>query len=312
MKQKVVNRGELAKTINSQKSILICSTSFESRWKSVIEDVGLENWSQVLLFNNSARNDNTGTLYEEGDNLTYAPSNYNDPVDVLMTCNRLMLPALKKQIQRGNQIIFDISTFTREMLLIILKVLDYFEFLKHTSFVYTPSKSMNKNWLSKGVLNTRSVLGYAGDFDLNNETHLVVLSGFEIERSIEAIEEYEPTHLTVLSGNKLSSYSGAYYERSKELVDTLKTHYGSSVSSEEIDITDLGKLKSYFLEFLSSDRFRDQNIVIAPLSNKISTLALGLAILEFKRPQVIYPQPAEYNMNGYSEASDEYYLFINE
>ena len=186
MKQKVVNRGELAKTINSQKSILICSTSFESRWKSVIEDVGLENWSQVLLFNNSARNDNTGTLYEEGDNLTYAPSNYNDPVDVLMTCHRKQVQTLKKQIQRGNQIIFDISTFTREMLLIILKVLDYFEFLKHTSFVYTPSKSMNKNWLSKGVLNTRSVLGYAGDFDLNNETHLVVLSGFEIERSIDA------------------------------------------------------------------------------------------------------------------------------
>ncbi|WP_414828948.1 hypothetical protein [Alteromonas sp. H39] len=308
MLQKIVNRGQLATKISAEKSILISSTSFEKRWKSVLEDIGVDNWKRVVLFTNEKNNDGE-VLFPNKSNFIIASCKYTDPIDVLFTCNEKLVPVLTDLTGLNCKIVFDISTFTREMLLIILKVLDYHNFLKHSTFIYTPSKSMSENWLSKGVLNTRSVLGYAGDFDLNSETHLILLSGFEVERSIEAIEEYEPTFLTVLSGDSNSSYSEAYYARSKELVENLKTLYGSNFYSEEIDITDLAKLKTYILELLRSEKFQNQNVVIIPLSNKISTLALGLAMLEVTHAQVVYPQPAEYNEKDYSEAAEEYFLF---
>lgn len=308
MLQKIVNRGQLATNISAEKSILISSTSFEKRWKSVLEDIGIDNWKKVVLFNN-LRNDDGEILFPDNPNFTVANCKYSDPIDVLIACNEKLVPILTDLTELNYKIVFDISTFTREMLLIILKVLEYYNFLKHSTFIYTPSKSMSKNWLSKGVLNTRSVLGYAGDFDLSSETHLILLSGFEVERSIEAIEEYEPTYLTVLSGDSNSSYSEAYYARSRELVENLKTHYGSNFHSEEIDISNLAKLKDYILELLKSEKFQNQNVVIVPLSNKISTLALGLAMLEVTNAQVVYPQPAEYNEKDYSEAAEEYFLF---
>ncbi|MBT1063977.1 hypothetical protein KJY73_10355 [Bowmanella sp. Y26] len=308
MIQEIVKRGQLESKINVSESVLICSTSFEDRWNVVLEDIGSKKWKQVVLFN-SPKYSADGLLLSGKFNITSARCVYSEPIDVLLTCNEILVPHLKVLIASGTKIVFDISTFTREMLLIILKVLDHYNFLTHCTFVYTPSKSMNRNWLSKGVLNTRSVLGYAGDFDLGSETHLILFSGFEVERSIEAIEEYEPTYLTVLSGDSRSSYSRDYYSRSKQLVENLKTHYGSNVFSEEIDITDLEKLKNYILELLKSEKFHNQNVVIVPLSNKISTLALGLAMLEFSRAQVIYPQPAEYNVQEYSEAAEEYFIF---
>lgn len=308
MLQKIVSRGQLATKISAEKSILISSTSFEKRWKSVLEDIGIDNWKKVVLFN-SLKNNDGDFLFSNKSNVIVASCKYADPIDVLFTCNEKLVPVLTDLTGLNYKIVFDISTFTREMLLIILKVLEYYNFLKHSTFIYTPSKSMSENWLSKGVLNTRSVLGYAGDFDLNNETHLMLLSGFEVERSIAAIEEYEPTYLTVLSGDRNSSYSEAYYARSKELVENLKTHYGSNFSSKEIDITDLAKLKSYILELLESEKFRNKNVVIVPLSNKISTLALGLAMIEATNAQVVYPQPAEYNEKDYSEAAEEYFIF---
>ena len=57
MLQKIVSRGQLATKISAEKSILISSTSFEKRWKSVLEDIGIDNWKKVVLFNSLKNND---------------------------------------------------------------------------------------------------------------------------------------------------------------------------------------------------------------------------------------------------------------
>jgi hypothetical protein len=45
------------------------------------------------------------------------------------------------------------------------------------------------------------------------------------------------------------------------------------------------------------------------LNNKISTIGAGLAAIENESIQLTYAKPAIYNVEGYSKANDDIYIF---
>lgn len=55
-------------------------------------------------------------------------------------------------------------------------------------------------------------------------------------------------------------------------------------------------------------KFPNQNTVIAPMNNKISTIGSALVAFENPKVQLIYAKPVKYNVTGYSEPRKDCYL----
>ncbi|MDZ7646706.1 MAG: hypothetical protein U5K54_05710 [Cytophagales bacterium] len=72
-------------------------------------------------------------------------------------------------------------------------------------------------------------------------------------------------------------------------------------------MTDPFKAKSDIETYLSN--FGNNNIVLAPMNNKISTVGAALVAIENPRIQLIYAKAIEYNVIGYFEANDECFIY---
>lgn len=78
------------------------------------------------------------------------------------------------------KVIIDISTFRREELLILLRMIAYFcQPSFDCKFIYVEAKQMAKGWLSRKTTAFRSVIGYPGEISPSLGVHLIVMLGFE-------------------------------------------------------------------------------------------------------------------------------------
>ena len=206
----------------------------------------------------------------------------------------------------NKSIVFDISTFTRESLLIIFKYLHLVRGSCKSIHLLYRAANTSKN-LSNGLLDVRSIIGYMGELEHAKPIHLIVLSGFEQERAKSMIEQIEPQYITIAYGSKSCSISEGLYDTNKALTQQLISYYSNeNIDFFEHSLIDPIDTKNTLLDYLS--KYGDRNFVVAPLNNKISTIGVGMAAIERKDIQVCYSQMGSYNFN-YSEARDEVYIF---
>ncbi|GAB1149830.1 hypothetical protein [Shewanella algae] len=206
----------------------------------------------------------------------------------------------------NKSIVFDISTFTREALLIIFKYLHIVKDRCKSVHLFYRAADTSKN-LSNGLLDVHSVIGYMGELEHDKPIHLVLLSGFEQERAKAIINIIEPKYITLAYGSKTCSISPGLYDINAELTKQLISYYSNeSIDYFEHSLVDPVETKNILLNYLTDKN--DRNIVIAPLNNKISTIGVGMAAIERPEIQVCYSQMASYNLN-YSKARDEAYIF---
>jgi hypothetical protein len=217
-------------------------------------------------------------------------------------------------------IVIDISTFTHEMLLILLSILyENKNGFKRILYVYMGAKdysineSLEKKWLSKGCRQIRSVIGYPGNLVPGVPICLIVLVGYEHERAAIMIEEMDPEYLIL--GKGLPSDDSL----------TNPSHKAPMLYFQEI-LADLlsrrGRIQDF--EFSCRDtqaaidaiesqinKTKDYNHIIVPLNTKISTLAVGVVALKNKNVQVCYAEPETYNFQGYSLPDEDMTLIGN-
>ncbi|WP_333602450.1 hypothetical protein [Atlantibacter hermannii] len=201
----------------------------------------------------------------------------------------------------------DITTFSREALLILLRTLyklrNHFRSLK---LLYNPASSMSQTWLTMGITDFRSVLGFAGEFSLQKPLHLIVLTGFEVERAVATIEEYEPDIISIGIGDKENSISEEFYKKNNLFLKDLIDIYGARVNVFHYSLTDPYACKLAIQNYL--DSVDSANFIISPMNNKISTIGAGLVGIERKDIQLSYTKPLEYNVEDYSKPTDSVYV----
>lgn len=212
-------------------------------------------------------------------------------------------------------IAIDISTFNRENLFLVLKILSLIKICRiNCTFFYNVAADMNTEWLSIGPYNVRPVLGYFGEQSPLRSTHLIIILGFELDRALEVIEAYEPMKLTILTGSKAESMWSEFYDRSNKVLEVLKNTKYPTLEYKEISLINLDMIMRE-LETVSKTN-EEYNCVIAPLGNKITSLAVGLHALKNEKVQICYAKPQDYNKENYSKASDDFisieYGSINE
>jgi hypothetical protein len=210
------------------------------------------------------------------------------------------------------KIVVDISSMSHELLAILVAILQFHNRLKKCLFLYTSAKQYSFNtspseiWLSRGVKEIRSVLGFPGEQLPSRPLHLVIPLGFEVDRAVEVIQAYEPKVLSLGKGRVDDSFSELHFSTNEMFFDRLenflrdKTFEIDSVETFEFSCVDPLRTKADLISHLHS--FDGLNTVVCPLNTKVSTV--GIALLALSRPeiQICYAQPIEYNVSGYASS----------
>lgn len=211
-----------------------------------------------------------------------------------------------ENVSKKPNVVIDASTFTRESLLIILKYLQINKD-KFSDIIFLYRSAEVSHNLSDAVLNIRSVIGYMGDIQPEKPTHLIVISGYEYERAKEIIDTIEPDYISIIYGGIGESINDDIQKNNKIFTDKLVAYYSFEIVNKfSHTLIDIDSLKNKLDETIVSRK--DCNVVIAPLNNKLSTIAAGLAASANPHVQVCYSQMANYNMSNYSHALDLCYI----
>jgi len=314
MDSKRINITELIKEINIENSSLICCASFEERSTVIPSIFKNQIFNNVFLFKNenihSKIDENTLLIKNIYENVSIINTRTDHP---LLTSNKIKNVISTIVNNNIKNIIIDITTFTHEMLLILLmniyKNRNYFnniQFLYLGAKDYSVNEKMEEKWLSKGCKNIRNVFGFPGKLVPGIPICLIVLVGYEHERAAIMIDEMDPEYLVLGKGkpsddsliNPSHKAPMIYFQNILENFISRR----DETSAFEFSCCDLEATYKKLKEVINKNN--ELNYIIIPLNTKISTLAVGILALENTNVQICYSEPEIYNINGYSTHDD--------
>lgn len=295
--------------------LFICSVSFEERACKTSEVIDVNKVNNALVVYNEDEKDcfesNLMLLSEKWNkNSSSLGVSFKDPSNIADILGGFFESFFK--VEKGT-ILLDCTTFTHEGLLIILRFLDnYKDKFSKLKIVYVCAEEYSFDesneglkWLTKGIRSIKTVLGYPGIFVPSKQNHLIVLFGFEVERTIKLIEEMDFDKITLCFGSASDSINTKHYNINKKRHEKLSEFYPNA-DKLEISLRNPQKTKEIILGHVNTDNY---NVVVAPMNNKLSTIGAALAAIKNPKIQLIYTKAKEYNIHAYSKSSNEIYLF---
>lgn len=219
------------------------------------------------------------------------------------------LVSLRDQIVDKNSstkkinVTLDATTFNREALLVTVLLLRA-NYSSNLRIAYSSPKK-HGDWLSEGFRSVRNVMGFAGIQKPGLQTLLVILSGFEPERTLRLIEEHEPSLVFLGFGDPPTRED--FLKRNLDEQETIITL--AQQETKEFNFPANGIKDSFnCLDKLVETYVESHNIVVAPMSTKLSTLGVLLLAEKYPEIQITYGIPGKYNIDGYSKGVDEIFL----
>jgi hypothetical protein len=191
----------------------------------------------------------------------------------------------------------------------MLKKKDEIYLLYVSAADYSIGDNKEDKWLSKGVAEVRTVLGYTGDITPSKKMHLIVLVGFEYQRASRLIEILEPSCLSLGHGVVQSATDEKHIAAQEffyDLLSKMMMRHGT-VDKFEFYCNDPEESKKSIL--VQSSKYSDHNVIIAPMNTKLSTVGAALASFENSEIQVCYAQADYYNYHKYSLPGNSCYMF---
>lgn len=292
---------------------LICCASFEERCKTIPENIALSMVKHAWIAFN--RNFKTSTVK----NLETIKQRFEDKHTLMEfdTSNPLLtadcIEDKLKQLSalRQPRVVVDITSFTRESLLILLKYLNErknawqsLEFIYIRASEYSVGEHSDNKWLSRGNQEIRSILGYPGTIVPSRKNHLVVLVGFEDERALNLIRECEPSRISLGIGEETEWAAKPHQSTNLERFRRLKSILGP-VEEFTFKGYDARATKEVIKKLISN--VPDYNTILVPMNTKISTIGAGMAALEDDSIQVCYAQADLYNIKNYSKPGSHFF-----
>jgi len=317
---KEIDISNLSNFFTEKYDLFICFNSFEERCFSIASHIPKDKFSKALILTNEIQFENAAKnlqkLTEIFENkATVAYLDLSLPVDVADS----IIEHLNKinSIHKISSVFIDITTFTHESLLILLAIIkEKFKLIKiicgynNAKEYSTDKKTVETKWLSRGIGEVRSILGYSGKQKPSKENLLMVIVGYEYERAARIIDIISPDHLAIgynvedtatteknRSANegyaKLLKKMAAYFEQTTDFVVPSNNPYKAyQAICEELDSIS-----------------NEVNIIIVPMNNKLSTLGVALVGLTRPEVQICYAPALVYNASSYSSPGASCYIF---
>lgn len=285
--------------------LLLLSSGFENRSKELSNFLNKSKIKNSILFHLddnyhlADRNKEEITKKLKVNEIVEYPKN-----DSYSTYNILFNRIIKKieGIKKNRiKVVVDVTAFSREILLMLIKVLTN-EVLQNKidlTLIHSPVDDYcgaENLWLTKGVREIRPVFGYSGLMTPSKKLLLIVLNGFEDERTETIIDSFEP-HALILANPSLE---GSINSNLKILVDEkynkIKNKFLNILKKEiEFSCVDIQATIDILMK-VNNDYKDEYNIVISPLNNKTSTIAVAITAILEDSIQVSYASANQYNI----------------
>ena len=312
------NLRDINKHLGKTFDLIICCCSFEERCLSILQNIDLCKIRRGLVFYNKdcieyLEGNKRVLEHILGEKGTFKELLHSDPLFSADQMNSTLCEIAAQQ--KIDSILLDITTFTHESLLMIIRLLRLrypntdIACVYSNAQEYSSNQNVKEKWLSKGIVEIRSVLGYAGSILPAKRHHLMLIVGYEYERATSIINELEPNMISLgfgKSDNATTQKNRDANEHYTWLVKRMATNY-VDIDCFEIKCNDPFVTKKIIIEKCS--QFKNTNILIVPLNNKISTIGVGMAAMDNEDIQICYAPAQVYNYSNYSEPGDSCYFF---
>lgn len=209
------------------------------------------------------------------------------------------------------KIVFDITCFPRDVLLLILYVLWSLSRLDQVVCVYnvaqdysTQQSETAEKWLSKGVSSVSPVIGYRGVLRPDRPLQVVGLVGFDDQRVMQIADILSPNSLVFAHGDTQLKEREWLVSQSRDAVNMLLSQFDES--RQDTFICEDGQSVSAMLDRARAAK-PDYNLVVVPMNNKISTLFAATYCLKNRDVQICYGGALIYNHSHYSQESDKFF-----
>lgn len=301
---------------------LICFSSFEERCLSVPIAISSYTISKAFILCNCGNGvpvqnmSNAKLIKDKIKSAEIMEIDIENPVFVSDCMMKIISTLIEKKIKN---LLIDISTFTHETLLILLRLLyennmfDVIYCLYNGAVAYSVGDKKEEVWLSKGCKDVRNVIGFPGIQKPSQNTHVIILSGFEIERATRLLELLEPDILSLGDGMEPtdSNHEDLMNYFKEKFLKWKKSFQNNEPDSFKFSCCDVEKTVNLLTSFV--ERNPKENYIIVPLNTKLSTLAVGIVALRKPDIQVCYAIPEMYNVVNYSKPSNNITLIaLNE
>lgn len=304
-----ITQKEINKNIPTE-FVFIGYASFEERSITVPLSINIDNVKHAIFFHSKGNDDDDARLelsnYFNGI-AQFVELELNEPVNIARVMTKIIKELL---ISDPVSLVIDITTFTHETLLILLKLViankNRFQCIKclyNGADKYSIGNALEEVWLSKGCKDIRNVIGYPGLMRPLAKNCLILLTGFELERATRLIELIEPDRLLLGSGEDSFSTSNEkimnYFHGRFE--DWKNNYTTNNCSSFQFSCKNVERTVEILSKLTMGDS--DENFIIVPLNTKISTIATSIVALQNNKIQVCYSVPETYNIKNYSTPS---------
>lgn len=313
---KKIKLNEIVDNLDDTYTVFICSGSYEERCKSIPRQFNSETFQKVFIcFNKDHEKqvgENASTIFKLfPSSAEFIELNSSSQIKTADIFIKKVGDFLSQNVNA--KILLDITTFRRQALLILLRVLrallkkeNKITFCYTPAFEYSVGLEDEEKWLSRNIVDVKSILGYSGIMMPTKPIHLIILAGLEFERAISLINEYQPNAVSIGYPSRSSSSEFKHYELNLKKVNLIKEEYPSA-NVFEFTCDDVIKTKDEIEEQI--ELFKNYNNIISPMNNKLSTLAAALVAFRNKHVQLSYASAAFYNIDNYSIPSDYCFIF---
>ncbi len=303
---------------NMQDALFLACASYEPRSTAVTDMLPDSYHSRAALIyvnkeflrgegkdqTNAALETMKRVLASHCDQVHVAQGSWLDPACQLAVIKEKLNEILLLDLTQEGSITLDCTTFNREALIICCTVVKSL-FKAYNWRVAYASPQGHGSWLSRGFRGVRNIMGFSGVQHPEQPTILVILSGFEDQRTIRLIEEHEPSKVLLGIGDPPTD--AKFLNRNKQEQKLILAR--QDVEGFDFPANAIEDCLNY-LESLLSQYLPTCNIVLAPMSTKLSTLACMLAARRHPQIQLTYSLPGEYNTKDYSTGVKQ--IFIEE
>lgn len=299
----------------------ICCTSFEERCLVVAKAVGENSVKRAYILRNqpAANETERQTLQLNelfGSKAEFVDVRIGQPLYTVDQFTAKIIPAVKNA---AGKVLIDVTTLTHEHLLIFLYLLKSEKLIGKVIFAYTGAGDYSPNtpladiWLTKGVKQVRSIVGFPGALVPSKDLHLIVMVGFEHERAQRVIETYEPARLSLGFAPPLKSISENLSETNKafflRVQQFVKETRRETTALEEFEFSCVNPIQARDALLKQIEQNSNYNTVVCPLNTKIATMGAALTAFERDDIQLCYAEAAIYNSANYSSPGPTITLF---
>jgi hypothetical protein len=218
---------------------------------------------------------------------------------------------VKNMSLETSQIYIDVSAFPREYVCMCARIIceserpHVFKLIYNHAEDYSFKESPEKKWLSSGAGAAQPVATFSGSVVPGRETVLIVLSGFDGDRTEQIADSIDPNELLLGVPENPDMNMTWFIDRIDRYCRQVKWKH-KSVSTFSFDCNSIESTYQILNEICAPFFTNNYNVIVAPYNNKMSTFAAALFSIELQRPQVVFAPAIIYNFDSFALPSNRF------